>query len=213
MEMRKSFWLPPSCPMCEITKKFSTSKVLPCVRDETSILESCLIPVFRCQGVRNHTCFHDTVPTVPPDTASFEQICLYLAFFRPNLRYVQFCCTQLQEFFVSLLLNQFCDIYIVMNMAYVLVFRRQWKSLPHTSRNVVLVMAPMNTHPQLLLVGGGACKGIVWSSIESFVYSSLPYSIDTRGKVLYTAHVDHKGLLRFPAEKYVYACPLPILWI
>ena len=90
-----------------------------------------------------------------------------------------------------------------MNMAY--VFRRQWKSLPHTSRDVVSVMAPMNTHPQLLLVGGGACKGIVWSSIESFVYPSLPYSIDTRGKVLYTAHVDHKGHLRFPAEKYVYA--------
>ena len=91
---KQNFLISDVLPNVRDEKKFLASTVLPnvrdnkkvfdfqsCVRDETSILESCLIPVFRCQGVRNHTCFHDTIPTVPPDTASFEQICLYSSFF------------------------------------------------------------------------------------------------------------------------------------
>ena len=89
-----------------------------------------------------------------------------------------------------------------MNVAY--IFHERWKFLLCTLWNVVhySVAAPMNVGPQFLQVGGGIHKGLLWSSIEDFVYSSLPYS---SGKVQYTAHVDCKCLPMFPAEKYVFA--------
>jgi hypothetical protein len=202
-------------PSVQDEKKNSTYNVLPGVRDETSNLQHC---VFRSRGIRNRTYLHNTVPTVPVNYASFGQIGLYLAFFGLILRlqYVLLFCTHLREPSLSLLVSQLCDICTaVMNIAYVFDSDRQHKSLLRTIWNVVVhdsVAAPSPTmdplacpSPQHLHVGGGACKGIVWSSIEKFVYSSLPYSINTRGKVLYTAYVDHKGLQMFSAEKYVYA--------
>ena len=189
--------------------KFSTSNVLPSVRDKINNLEHHSFHVFRSQGLHNCTYdvtyLHNTIPTVPADAASFDEQ-IYLAFFGSILRYVLLCSTYLRELFLSSLVNQFCDICMVMNIAY--VFDRQRKSLLRTFWKVVVhdsVAAPMNTCPQHLHVGGGARKGIEWSSIVNFVYSSLPYSIHTRGKILYTAHVDHKGLRMFPAENYVYA--------
>ena len=145
----------------------------------------------RSQGIRNCTYLHNPVPTVPSDSASI-------------LRFVLLCCTCLRELF-SLLARQFCDSICTvtdMNIAY--VFDRQCKSLLRAIWNNDSVAAPMSPCPSPH-VGGGARKGIVWSSIENFMYSSLPYSINTCGKVLYTAHVDHEGLQMFPAEKYVYA--------
>ena len=173
--------------------KMSTSNVLPSVRDEISNLEHRLLPVFRSQSNRNYTYLLNTVPTIPADSASI-------------LRFVLLCCTCLRDI-LSLLTSQFCDIYPILSIAY--VFDRQFKSLLRAIWNVVvhdLATAPMNLCPSPH-VGGGARKSIVWSSIENFVYSSLPYSINNRdrGKVLYTAHVSLDGLRLFPAESYVYA--------
>ena len=115
-----------------------------------------------------------------------------------------------KNFFLSLLVNQFRDICPVMIIAY--VFDRQQKSLVRTIWNIVVhnsVVVHINPcpSPQHLHVGGGACKGVVWSSIEKFVYSSIPYSINTHGKILYTAYVNHEVLQMFSqaAEEYVYA--------
>ena len=206
----KKFCISTVLPSAQDEKKKSTYNVLwllPSVRGETSDLQCCLFPVFRSQGICNRTSFHNTVTTVPADSASFGRIGLCLAFLGSILRYFLLCYTHLREFFLSLLINQLRDICTVMNIAY--VFDGPHKSLLRTIWNVVVhdsVAAPVNPRPSLqhlhVPVGGGACKGIAWSSIEKFVYSS---SIYTRGKVLYTAYVNHEGLQMYSAEKYVYA--------
>jgi hypothetical protein len=57
--------------------KISTYNFLYSVRDEIS-LKHCPLPVFGSQSIRDFTYLHNTVPTVPADTATFGQISLYL---------------------------------------------------------------------------------------------------------------------------------------
>ena len=116
-----------SCAPC---RKFSTSDVLasvrdkikfftyilPSVREEISNLGCHLFAVFRFQDIRNRSYLHNTtLPTVP--------VGLYLVFFLDQFR----------DLFLSLLVNQFCDIWTAH------AFDKQSKLLLRTFQNVVVV--------------------------------------------------------------------------
>ena len=168
-------------------QNFSASNILPSMQDEN----------------HDHTYLHITVPAVPAADAAYSgQIGLYSVFFGSILRYTLLCRIHLQQFFWFLLTNQICDVCAVVSVAY--MFRKQYKYLLWTLWNVVhySVAASTNLGPRHPQVGGGTRKGLSWSSIEDFVYSSFPYS---SGKVLYAAHVVRECLQMFPAEKYVFA--------
>ena len=210
----KSVTVNPQNLVLSCAQNFSTAKVSASARDENSLLDDCLFAVFEFQSISNdmsHTCpLHNIVPIVPTDATTFGLISAF--FLASILRYFSLCyILHLRKFVLSLLVNQVCDICTVMNVAY--VFNEQWKSLlrrVHSFWNVVFrkldrnsdaaSMSPCLQYPH---VGGGARKGIAWSSIEGFVYS-FPSSF-TCGKVLYMALVNQDCLQRFPTDKYIFA--------